>query len=195
MSRNIVPALALALLLSCSSNSAPSAPPSAPPEAPPAVEKPPVLSGMPGLTGPDLLSLVGKFDKGALVNIWASWCGSCKKELPMLAQVHDEYGPHGLGLVLVSADEPNLMPAARKLLDEVGITQDAYYLAGRVSLFKRAVEPRWQGAVPATLLIDKRGKVRYFWNGPVLAEEISPIAQGFLSGEEIDGMSDLAAKP
>ena len=113
----------------------------------------------------------------------------------MLAQVHQEYGAHGLGLVLISADEPHLLPAAREMLDQVGISKDAYYLAGRLSVFKRTVDPRWEGAVPATFLIDRKGRVRYFWNGPVMAEEISPVAQGFLLGEDIDGMSDFAAKP
>lgn len=176
------------------------APPTAPAPEPAPTKAPPrgapVIEGMPGMDGPHLRKLAGQFEKGALVNVWASWCGSCKRELPMMREVQKAYAEHGLGLVLVSVDDTvEGLKAARQLLDETGIKDHAYYLASRVSSFKAAIDPRWQGAIPSTFLLDSAGDVRYFWNGPVMADEISPIAQGFLSGENIDGMADLAAKP
>jgi cytochrome c biogenesis protein CcmG/thiol:disulfide interchange protein DsbE len=34
-----------------------------------------------------------------VVNFWASWCGPCVEEFPLLADAHEEHGPHGLALV------------------------------------------------------------------------------------------------
>lgn len=169
------------------------------PEVAPAQEAlgmptPSAVDGMSGVTGPQLLRLVRQYSKGALVNLWASWCGSCKKELPLLMELDTVYRNHGIGLLLVSADEESALPAARSLLDELQIHRPAYFIAGSVADFKRTLYPRWKGGVPATFLIDATGKVRYFWNGPVLAEEVSPVVQGFLSGEAIDGESDVAAR-
>lgn len=160
----------------------------------------PDVAGFAGVTGRGLRAIAGTFKRGAIVNIWASWCGSCKKELPMLASIQEAYQGHGLGLVLVTADEPEQLPKARALLEQAGLSGasfkgEAFYMAGPLSNFIKTVEPRWKGAVPTTLLIDHTGKVRYFWNGPVLDSEISPIVQGFLAGEKIDGMMDVEARP
>ena len=131
--------------------------------------------------------------KATLVNVWASWCGSCKKEIPMLLEVSRGLAGEGVGLVLVSADEPASRARAVELLREQGAELPSRALGGKVDAFRRALDPRWQGAIPATFLLDGKAKLRYFWNGPVLEHEIAPIVQGLLAGEAIDGMSDYAA--
>ena len=47
----------------------------APATPPTSSESPEVIAGFPGMTGPALGPYVGKFEHGALVNLWASWCG------------------------------------------------------------------------------------------------------------------------
>jgi thiol-disulfide isomerase/thioredoxin len=131
--------------------------------------------------------------KATLVNVWASWCGSCKKEMPMLLEVARGLAGEGVGLMLVSADEPASRARAVELLREQGAELPSRALGGGVDAFRRALDPRWQGAIPATFLLDGHAKLRYFWNGPVLETEIAPIVQGLLAGQAIDGMSDYAA--
>lgn len=165
------------------------APPSAPPPAP--APPPETHEGFAGITADRLRARARSFEHGALVNVWASWCGSCKKELPMLTQIVEAYSEHGLGLVTVTADQPESLRKARELLESAAVKGEHYYLSGRVSVFKRTLDPRWKGAVPATFLVDGTGKVRYFWNGPVLADEIREVVQGYLAGDPIDGMTDF----
>ena len=131
--------------------------------------------------------------KATLVNLWASWCGSCKREIPMLLEVARGMESEGVGLVLVSADDEKTQPLAVALLREHGVPLPSRALGGRVNAFARAIDPRWKGALPATFLLDAEATVRYFWNGPVLAHEVAPIVQGLLAGAAIDGMTDYAA--
>lgn len=39
-----------------------------------------------------------------LLNIWATWCGPCRDEMPSLERLHKELGPRGLKIVAVSVD-------------------------------------------------------------------------------------------
>ena len=42
---------------------------------------------------------VGLGQRAVLVNFWASWCTPCRKEIPMLTEVQQEYGPQGFQIV------------------------------------------------------------------------------------------------
>ena len=74
----------------------------------------PVLHGAPAKSGdtfPDLAAaglegtvpdLAGKV---VIVDFWASWCGPCKKAMPLLAELQKQYGEKGVVVVGVSVDE------------------------------------------------------------------------------------------
>ena len=125
--------------------------------------------------------------RGTVVNIWASWCGSCKGEVPMLLQLSQSFAGEGLDFVFVTADETPDLPKAVELLRAWHVPLPALVVGGSMGAFKRAMHPNWKGAIPATFLFDDTLKLRHFWEGPVLDYEISPILQGFLAGEAIDG--------
>jgi hypothetical protein len=67
-------------------------------------------------------------------------------------------------------------------------------VAGSMRAFKDTLRPDWHGAIPATFLFDATAKLRYFWEGPMLENEITPILQGFLVGEKIDGATRPALR-
>jgi len=125
--------------------------------------------------------------RGTVVNIWASWCGSCKGEVPMLLKLREALASSGLDFVFVTADEPRDFPQAVELLRGWSGPMPAFAVAGAMGPFKRAMHPEWKGAIPATFLFDEQQKRRYFWEGPIREHEISPILQGYLAGETIDG--------
>ena len=74
----------------------------------------PVLRGAPAKSGdtfPDLAAaglegtvpdLAGKV---VIIDFWASWCGPCKKAMPLLAELQKQYGEKGVVVVGVSVDE------------------------------------------------------------------------------------------
>jgi hypothetical protein len=49
--------------------------------------------------------------------------------------------------------------------------------------------------LPATFLFDSTGKLRYFWGGPVLENDVAPLLRRYLAGEHIDGEANFALAP
>jgi thiol-disulfide isomerase/thioredoxin len=163
--------------------SATEAPAPAPAPAPPS--KP---SEIESIDAPALFAYMRTQGKrGTVVNVWASWCGSCRGEVPMLLQLREAFAAEGLDFLFVSADVTADFPKAIELMQSWSAPLPTFAVAGAMTPFKRAMHPTWKGAIPATFLFDDTQKLRHFWEGPILEHEIAPILQGFLAGEAIDG--------
>jgi len=130
--------------------------------------------------------------KATLVNAWASFCGPCKREIPMLEKVDATYRPKGLGVVLVTLDEPADVPKAQAFLTERGIRLTSYLAERPLGAFKRGLNPRWPGMLPASFLIDTAGTLRYYWGGEAFEGEILPVLDSFLAGKPLEGESTPA---
>ena len=114
----------------------------------------------------------------------------------MLLALRDKLAARGVELVFVSADEPQDFAKVVELARSWNVRSPALAVApGTLGNFKRALSPDWRGGIPATFLIDSGGKLRHFWEGPILEEEIAPIVDRFLAGEVVDGVTRTAAEP
>ncbi|HET9958402.1 MAG TPA: TlpA disulfide reductase family protein [Polyangiaceae bacterium] len=142
-----------------------------------------------------LATIRGFGAKATLVNAWASWCGPCRDELPMLESLAQNLSRDDVRLVLVSVDEAEDGAKAEAFLRSVGNRSPAYLAAPPLSEFKVGMNPRWPGMIPATFLFDAAGKLRYFWGGPVYEHEITQVIEGLLAGKLIDGQSDFTLAP
>ena len=93
-----------------------------------------------------------------LVNFWASWCGPCKQEMPHLNRLHDKYRSAGFVLLGVNIDEDAQLGAA---------TAGRWGLKFPVLLDtdKTVVRQYDLGSMPATVLIDRDGRVRHLHRG------------------------------
>jgi len=134
--------------------------------------------------------------RGLVVNIWASWCGSCREEVPLLLKVRDAFAPRGLPFSFVSADQPQDLSKVVEQLRGWGFRLPGLVVApGGMGDFKRGMSPSWRGGIPATFLFDAQGQLRHAWEGPILEEEIAPKLEAFLAGENVDGVTRTAAEP
>ncbi len=93
-----------------------------------------------------------------LVNFWASWCGPCKQEMPHFNRLHDRYRSAGFVLLGVNIDEDAGLGAS---------TASRWGLSFPVLLDtdKTVVRQYDLGSMPATVLIDRDGRVRYLHRG------------------------------
>ncbi len=93
-----------------------------------------------------------------MINFWASWCGPCRQEMPLLDQLYQRYQPMGFTLLGVNVEEDSR--AADKILKEIPVSFPVLYDK------KNQVSESYQvRAMPSTFLIDRDGKVRYLHKG------------------------------
>lgn len=93
--------------------------------------------------------------KAVLLNIWATWCGPCREEMPRIERLHQELGPQGLSVVAVSIDNPGMADAIRDFRKEMALSFEILYdETGRIR------DDYQTSGVPETFLIDKQGVIR-----------------------------------
>jgi thiol-disulfide isomerase/thioredoxin len=103
--------------------------------------------------------------KVTLVNFWATYCVPCRKEMPELVALEARLRARGFQFVTVSADEPEQRAAAKAFLDKIKVASPAYIrTAKNDDKFTALVDPKWNGALPASFLYDRQGrKVKSFF--------------------------------
>lgn len=174
-----------------------SASPSAEPApSPDAAQAPPGETGFREVSGEELLGHIRTSQaRATIVNAWASWCGPCRQEFPMLVELRRKLESQGVQILFVSVDAQETLPAALQFAQTYGEPTPLWIARPPLSDFKPALNPRWPGMLPATFLYDADGKLRYFWGGPVFENEVLPIIEGFLRGEDIDGEARFGLSP
>jgi len=174
------------------STSAETAPPSAPPPAdgpsgPPAPAAA-TLAPLDTVSAETLLGEVKRLGgKGTLVNAWASWCGPCKHEIPMLQKLSAKLEKGGVHVLLVSLDEPADREKAAAFLTTQKLSLVSYLAERPLGAFKQGLNPRWPGMLPASFLYDASGTLRYFWGGEAFEDELTPVLDAFIAGRPIGG--------
>jgi len=93
-----------------------------------------------------------------IINFWATWCGPCRQEMPLLDELYGKYQRAGLVMLSVNIDE-NAGPAI-----EMAQTLEISYpvLFDTRKEVSRAYDV---SAMPVTLLVDRAGVVRYVSEG------------------------------
>lgn len=132
----------------------------------------------------DTVSLRDYRGEVVLLNVWATWCPACRREMPSLQALHEELGPDGLRVVGVSIDGAGEESAIRDFLEEVGATYTILH-DPQGQLLEQAGF-RIIG-VPTTYLADRRGRLVERWIGEVDfadAEIRGPIEETLSAGEE-----------
>jgi len=113
-------------------------------------------------------------DKLLLVDFWATWCGPCREELPQFETMYRMYSPRrSFDLVTVSINYPDEIPGVLKVLQGEHATS-TNYIMGSTDIYSQlaAFDPKWNAAVPYTLLIRPNGEVVYSSTGTVDAMQL-----------------------
>jgi cytochrome c biogenesis protein CcmG/thiol:disulfide interchange protein DsbE len=100
-------------------------------------------------------SLVDYRGQVVLLNLWATWCGPCRSEMPSLERLQQELGPKGLKIVAVSVDNPGMEAAIRDFRKEFGLTFEILYAPdGKIRDDYQAT------GFPETFIIGRDGVIR-----------------------------------
>ncbi len=107
-----------------------------------------------------------------LVNLWATWCIPCLKELPDLAALEKTYAAKGFKLILVSTDDPAELAAAKKLLAQRAPSLTGYLQAeDDLERFVNVIDPAWADIMPTSYLLNREGKLHRKLTGGKSREE------------------------
>jgi cytochrome c biogenesis protein CcmG, thiol:disulfide interchange protein DsbE len=120
----------------------------------PAFALAPLRPGEPGFASADLTG------EPVLLNVFASWCGPCKEEHPVLLQLKSE------GVKIAGLDWKEDAAAGAGWLAANG---DPYERAGNDASGRTGIDMGVSG-VPETFVLDRRGRVRYRQVGAITPE-------------------------
>jgi peroxiredoxin len=93
-----------------------------------------------------------------LLNFWATWCGPCRQEMPHLNRLYDKYRASGFTLLGVNIDDDTRR--AGDLATKLGLRFPVLF-----DTEKRVSRLYDVGSMPATVLVDRDGRVRHIHRG------------------------------
>lgn len=98
-----------------------------------------------------------------LVNFWAPWCAPCRREIPSLIQIQNEYAERGVRVLGIAFDGK---PQVREFATEYGINYPLFLSANRTAMYSAALGNP-SGSLPYTALLDRNLQIIYQHNGEV----------------------------
>ena len=91
-----------------------------------------------------------------LLNLWATWCVPCRKEMPSLDALQAKLGGEDFQVVAVNVDTRNL-DKPKACLQEVGVSRLGYFADPSMKIFQDLKAAGKAFGMPTTLLIDRNG--------------------------------------
>ena len=93
-----------------------------------------------------------------MINFWATWCGPCRQEMPLLEELYGRYQRVGFNLLGVNIDDDS--SRAMRMAEELGVSFPVLFDARKEVSRLYEVE-----AMPVTVLVDREGTVRHVHHG------------------------------
>jgi peroxiredoxin len=96
------------------------------------------------------------FGKVIVVNFWATWCGPCRREIPELVKLHNEFQSRGVEMIGLSTENPDASAEkVRKFIQDFQIDYRIGWAPGQVAV------PLMQGreAIPQIFVISRDARI------------------------------------
>lgn len=93
-----------------------------------------------------------------MINFWATWCGPCRQEMPLLDDLYNRYQRVGFNLLGVNIDDDS--SRAMDMIRELGVNFPVLFDARKEVSRMYDVD-----AMPVTVIVDREGTVRYVHQG------------------------------
>lgn len=90
-----------------------------------------------------------------VLNFWATWCGPCNEEMPMLVREEEKYASRGVSVIGVSLDKPEDINKVRAFISKYHVTFPVWVGGSADDLDRWKLGP----AIPATAFIDASGNI------------------------------------
>jgi thiol-disulfide isomerase/thioredoxin len=98
----------------------------------------------------DITSLKGKT---IFINVWATWCGPCRVEMPSIQALYDQVDHDKIVFIMLALDQNDPYAKVNRYIAEKGFTFPVYFPSGSLPAQLQV------NSIPATFVIDKEGKI------------------------------------
>jgi thiol-disulfide isomerase/thioredoxin len=116
--------------------------------------------------------------KVVIVNLWATWCGPCKSELPEFSKVAAAYAGKDVVIMGLLTDDPD----QQTLLDFMTEHQIGFPVIPKdMSILRQFDYPRAVPGIPTTFAYDKKGNRRRIKVGPMHEKELRGVIDALLA--------------
>ena len=124
------------------------------------------------VVGPDV-DAHEMLDRALVVNVWATWCGPCRREQPTLQRVYERY--RARGVEFLGIDYRDNREAAVAWIEEFGVTYPSLFDPdGRTAALLSFP------FVPDTYIVDEDGVIRYTIFGETTEDELTGLIEKVL---------------
>jgi thiol-disulfide isomerase/thioredoxin len=130
-------------------------------------EYPPLVSAV---AQSDLKNLDGstfkiadKKGKVLLINLWATWCGPCRSEMPALVRMQNEHRDKGFEVIGVDTEENDTVEDINKFAGELGLNYTLVW--GDTKLQASLLNISKFPGIPQSFLVDRDGNLRGVFRG------------------------------
>jgi thiol-disulfide isomerase/thioredoxin len=130
----------------------------------------------------DVEKIIAESKTPLIVNMWATWCVPCIEELPYFLEELKDHKKDSLQLILVSLDFKESFPEAiNKFIDKRKIKTTVLWLDETdADYFCPKIDPKWSGAIPATLFINNKKSYRKFIEEQISHDELKKEIRAIL---------------
>lgn len=114
-----------------------------------------------------------------LINFWATWCGPCKKEIPLLAKAQKRYAAQGLQIIGPAVDDPTTVRQEASLL---GIDYPVMVGTPEQMISLMSTLGNQPGGLPFSVLVSPDGRVIQRHLGEFGSKELNTLIEQNLPG-------------
>jgi peroxiredoxin len=115
------------------------------------------------------------------INVWASWCGPCAAEFPDLVEINRMYRGREFEMVGISVDGQETKGNVQAFLEKNQASYANHLFSGKdVYALIDVVDPKWEGAIPYTLIVKPGGEVLYRHLGEIEPLEVKKAIVEYL---------------
>ncbi|HEY4649805.1 MAG TPA: TlpA disulfide reductase family protein [Pontibacter sp.] len=115
-----------------------------------------------------------------VVNFWATWCGPCIREIPYFEALNQQYQNRPVRTILVSMDAAEDLQKVKAFMQRRKIASEVWLLdEADANSWIDKLEPKWSGAIPATILFNNKRGQYYFAEKELKETELQDLMKQF----------------
>ena len=111
-----------------------------------------------------------------VVNFWAPWCAPCRREVPSLIKIHQEYAQQGVRVLGIALDSE---PQVSRFAADYQINYPLFLSGNRTAMYNAAFGNP-SGSLPFTALLDRNQRIVFQHNGELSSEQLREQLEALL---------------